>query len=669
MKVDTLRFLALVAALSLLCPAALAATGKKKPPAPRRASFAAVRDGYVRTFLTRFPVVATYLGADGLDAGLAPLNGRLRDTSPAALRAERAEWEGTRASLARLDRSKLSPAERVDAEVMDAQLAFLLRNLDRRVHERALDAILEEPLRGTEWLLQGMTQTGVSTFGTPAEWSQLEARVAAIPGYLDVALANVRRGAAGDAIPDRRMLRVSLDAATSTADYYDKTLPGKAADWAGDAEAKRRVASASSAAAKAFRKFHDGLLALYFLPPAEKTSAGAAPPVKLELATAYDRDRFAAGEAAYAWALKNNLRIGKTPRELHAYGKTRVAETLGEMSVLARRIAAAKDWTDASLPAVFAKLSEDIPKSDAEMLSWYADACQRLVEFARKTGMFAPPADYRLEVIFTPLPLRDTIDAAYYPAPPFKKTGVGQFYVTPTGDDPVKLRAHARAAIADLAAHEGFPGHDWYYKLMQSRGPDISPVRWLTPGGVEDSTSMWEDSMSSEGWALYCEQLVGEARPGFPDGFYTPEERLFQLQNQLLRDVRVVVDTGIHCGYMSFDDAVGYFARNVQFVKGPISTDPAVNPSEVERADVEMSRKALYRYSKWPTQAITYHLGKAAILELREETRRIEGVKFDERRFHEAFLTQGSIPPGYFGEIVLEEARSRTRGVAPAGTP
>ena len=53
---------------------------------------------------------------------------------------------------------------------------------------------------------------------------------------------------------------------------------------------------------------------------------------------------------------------------------------------------------------------------------------------------------------------------------------------------------------------------------------------------------MWEDALSSEGWALYSEQLIGEPREGFPEGFYTPEERLFQLQNQLLRDARVVVD-------------------------------------------------------------------------------------------------------------------------------
>jgi uncharacterized protein (DUF885 family) len=651
-KNETLKTFLLLGACALALAASASPPPRKKAQAARRESFASLRDRYVKAFLSRFPVVATYLGASGLDRTLEPLDGRLRDYRPEALRAERAEWETTRTALSRVDKAKLTLEERIDADVMEAQLAFLLSNLDRRLEERALDVVLEEPVRGTEWLLQGMTQTGAATYGTASEWESLRARVVAIPPYLEVALVNLRRGAAGDAIPDRHMIRVGEAAARTTVEYYEKALPEKVSGWTGDAETRRRVSAASAAAAKAFRDFRDGLVALYFAPPAEGSSA-------LTLKKTFDRDRFAMGEAAYSWALKNNLRVARTPRELHAYGKQRVAETLAAMTTLARSIAAKREWPDASLPGVFARLSEEVPKSDEEMLSWYRDATQRLVEYARKTGMFAPPADYKLDVVFTPPPLRDTLDAAYYPAPPFKKTGVGQFYVTPTGDDPAKLREHARAAIASLAAHEGFPGHDWYYKFMQFKGAAISPVRWLTPGGVEDSASMWEDSMSAEGWALYCEQLVGEARPGFPEGFYTPEERLFQLQNQLLRDARVVVDTGIHCGYMSFDDAVGYFARNVHFVKGPVSTDSAVNPSAAERADVEASQKAIYRYSKWPTQAITYHLGKAAILELREETRKIEGDAFDERRFHEAFLSQGSIPPGYFGPLVLDAARAR----------
>ena len=492
--------------------------------------------------------------------------------------------------------------------------------------------------------------------GTRSEWEAIAARAAAVPAYLKTALGNVRLGAAGDAIPDRRVIAASTEAAETTAAYFEKTLPARTAEAGASLDEARRAdfLAATAAAAAAFRDFRKGLVDLY-----DQADGKTLKPE-------FDRDRFAAGEAEYAWALKNNLAVSSTPRELNARGKASVAATLSQMTVLARRIALAHGWPDASLAAVAARLWDEIPKTDDEMLASYRDACRRLVAYGRQTGMFDLPADYRLDVVFTPLPLRDSIDAAYYPAPQFKKGGVGQFYVTPTGNDPAALREHARAAIASLAAHEGFPGHDWYYQFARGHAASIPVIRWLLPGGVEDSASMWEDSMSSEGWALYCEQLVGEPHEGFPNGFYTPEERLFQLQNQLLRDARVVVDTGLHCGFMTFDEAVTYLSRNVAFVLGPVSTDPNANPSAAERASVEAMRKEAFRYSEWPTQAVTYDLGKAEILALREECRRIEGPGFSEKRFHEDFLSEGQIPPGLFRERLLAKARART---APPDAP
>jgi len=611
--------------------------------AARAADFGNLRDQYVKTFLRRFPVVATYLGAEGLDPLLISVNGTLRDYSPSGLENERKEWVRFQRELSSFDRKALSVEDRIDVEVMAAQLAFMLHNLDRKQQQRAIDVYLEEPLRGVEWLLQGMTPRTKTTSGTHEEWEALVQRVQAVPAYLRVALANLQHGS-----PDRRMIQVSTKAAASTADYFEKALPEKVKSSvpAGEQAAFNQLRDASRASAAALRNFQKGLLELYF----QKDGSALKPE--------FDKDRYAIGAAEYQWALKNNLRVSHTPKELFEDGKKWVEETLAQMNALAQQLAAEKGWLDASLQNAFAALSEEVPKSDAEMLGWYRDAVQRLVAYARNTKMFDVADDYKVDVVFTPPPLRDTIDAAYYPAPPFKASGVGQFYVTPTGDDPAKLSHHARASIADLAAHEGFPGHDWQYQFLRSRAKSISPVRWLTPGGVEDSGSMWEDSMSSEGWALYAEQLVGEPRPDHPNGIYAPEERLYQLRAQLLRNARVVVDTAIHCGYLTFDAAVEYFARTVYFVKGPISTDPAVNTSLGERTSIESSRKAMYRYSKWPTQAITYQLGKAQILQLRDEIRKIQGSSFNERRFHEAFLSEGIIPPGYFKALLLEQARS-----------
>jgi uncharacterized protein (DUF885 family) len=149
----------------------------------------------------------------------------------------------------------------------------------------------------------------------------------------------------------------------------------------------------------------------------------------------------------------------------------------------------------AAVRAVFDELSKDYPTSDDEMNTWYHDAGVRLVDYARKTGIFDVPADYKLEVVQTPPPLESSVDgASYYPAPPFKNSGIGRFYVTPTHNDRAALQSNNRASLADLAAHEGFPGHDWHFKVMTTARDQISPVRWLTPGAVEDSSAMWEDS-------------------------------------------------------------------------------------------------------------------------------------------------------------------------------
>ena len=161
-------------------------------------------------------------------------------------------------------------------------------------------------------------------------------------------------------------------------------------------------------------------------------------------------------------------------------------------------------------------LSRDSPANDDELLRWYREATERAVGYGRDRGLFDVPTDYRLEIVPTPPVLRSTIDAAYYPAPPFKRNGVGRFYLTPTGNDPGQLKANNRASVADTAVHEGFPGHDWHFKYMTQHAAEIANIRWLTPGAVEDSAAMWEDSMATEGWALYSEELRAEPGSGAP---------------------------------------------------------------------------------------------------------------------------------------------------------
>ncbi|HEY0170800.1 MAG TPA: DUF885 domain-containing protein [Pyrinomonadaceae bacterium] len=626
------------------------------------AAFKTVHDKYVVEFLRRNPTVNTYVGGSGLDPTLREADGRLRDHSAAALAQEDGWLAESQKAFQAVDPAALSPARKIDRDVALAQIAFLLRqHQTRKYQERAVDTYVSEPFRAIDWQLQGMTQTGADKYGTPDEWRLVTQRVADVPRFLGVAQAQLEAGVrSGNTADHRMLLRDGVRTADANAKYFAEELPKVAGERLSAGEASDQMLSqlrqATQGASEAYRKFSEFVRTTFF-------DADSAAPDGLKPKQQFAADRYAFGEEEYNWAIRNNLRMDTTAARLFEEAWPIVEDTRRQMVELARQIGQKRGMTlpedgPQAVRAVFDELGKEYPKTDAEMVEWYREAGVRLVEYARKSGVFDVPADYKLDVVETPPPLRASIDgAAYYPAPPFKQSGVGRFYVTTSGkNDPAVLKENNRAATADLAAHEGFPGHDWHYKVMTQFRNDISGVRWLTPGAVEDSSSMWEDSMASEGWALYSEALMAEPQPGAPEGFYTPEERLYQLQGKLYRDLRVRVDTGIHTGRMTFDEAADLFSEVVDFRPGkcadPARTDP-------KRASCEAAWNAIFRYSKWPTQAITYRLGKDQIFALRAEASKLLGDKFSPKEFHLLFMRQGTIPAGYFREELLREIQKK----------
>jgi uncharacterized protein (DUF885 family) len=611
---------------------------------------------YAVEFLKRNPTTNTYLGGAGLDPSLAPVDGTLRDYSPSALDEEDRWLTSTSRELDAVDPSGLTDAVRIDRDVAIAQTRFMLRQHQvRHYQERALDTYVTEPFRAIDWQVQGLTHTGDETYGTDDEWALLIRRVRAIPRFLATAQTQLEAGVRSGRVPDRRMLdRDGLDSTEANARYFAETLPALGSRRISEGQNHETLVSdllaAGKEAAAAYRKFRT-FVADTFFEPGSRT-----------VKPAYAADRFAMGAEEYNWALQNNFHLDTTAERLFDESWPIVEATRRDMIDLARQIGQQKGWPlppdgPSAVRAVFDQLSKDYPKSDEEMVSWYRDAAFRLVQFARDTNLFDVPADYKLDVLETPPPLRASIDgAAYYPAPPFKTSGVGRFYVTPTGNDQAALQSNNRAALADLAAHEGFPGHDWYFKYLTQARDSVSPVRWLTPGAVEDSSAMWEDSLAAEGWGLYAEALMAEPQPNAPNGFYTPEERLYQLQGKLYRDLRVRIDTGLHTGRLSYDAAVTLFSEVVDFLPGACDAGSG-NLSETKRASCGSAERAIFRYSKWPTQAITYRLGKDQIYALREEASRELGATFSLKAFHLAFIRQGTIPPAYFKDVLLNELK------------
>jgi len=659
-------------ALVLVTMALAAVCARAQPPAAQPLPvrhvaddrFAVVEHEYVTYVLRQFPVVATYLGGAAFDPQLADVDGTLRDYSPEALRAEDTQLTQFRVRFAALAPASLSARRRIDRSVALAEISFLVHlHQVRRYQERSLDSYVDEPFRGVDWQIQRMTAPGAATYGTEAEWQAVIARVRAVPAYLATAQRQLAAGVAAHNTPDWRVLsEYGLQSTAANADYFSRTLPQLAASDVASAHRDallHDLQTAGGAAAAAYRQLREFVATTFF---EDEGSDSEAPTLKSD----YRADHFALGETEYDWALRNNLRLADTAAALFAASWPVVEATRTQMTALAQQIAATHHWAAGASGAdtvrqVLAQLSENAPQTDADMIEGYRSTGQRLVAYARRTGLFEVPAEYRLEVTVTPPPLRASIEgAAYYPAPPFKKTGVGRFYVTPTGDDVAELRQeHNYAAMADLAAHEGFPGHDWHYKVMTQYGAQISPIRWLTPGAVEDSSSMWQDSMAAEGWALYAEALPAEAAPGAPHGFYTPEERLYQLRGKLLRDLRVRIDTGIHTGRLSFEDAVTLFSQVVDFLPGSCQ-DAAALKLDAKQASCKTARAAVTRYARWPTQAITYRLGKEQILALRKRAQQVLGARFATRQFHLEFMKQGTIPAGYFADELLRVLRTTT---------
>ena len=132
----------------------------------------------------------------------------------------------------------------------------------------------------------------------------------------------------------------------------------------------------------------------------------------------------------------------------------------------------------------------------------------------------------------------------------------------------------------------------------------------------------------AEGWALYAERLAFEA------GLYDtdPLGNVGRLQMELLRASRMIVDTGIHWDGWSRNEAIEYMT-DLGFDNGRAS-------SEVDR------------YVVWPGQAPAYMVGMLEILRLRDEAAAELGEDFDLVGFHDALLSQGSVPVALLQDVV-----------------
>jgi uncharacterized protein (DUF885 family) len=306
------------------------------------------------------------------------------------------------------------------------------------------------------------------------------------------------------------------------------------------------------------------------------------------------------GAERYRYQIRRMTTTDLSPKEIHQIGLKQLAETEAEMLVLARKLG----FNDlASLNEHIKSDREFYATSGAQVLQLYTQYTRQMEKQLPK--LFGPLPQNKLEIIpMDPFRSKNAVPADYSAGAP---DGSRPGHINVNEWDPEhRLKLNVEA----IAYHEGVPGHHLQISIAQEL-KDLP--RFRQNGGY---------TAFVEGWALYSERLGKEI------GFYEdPYSDYGRLENEMWRDIRLVIDTGVHEKHWSREQMVEYFHRYTAM------DEPNVQ-SEVDR------------YIAWPGQALAYKLGQLEILRLREEARQKLGGKFDLRAFHDEVVGSGPLPLG-----------------------
>jgi len=240
-------------------------------------------------------------------------------------------------------------------------------------------------------------------------------------------------------------------------------------------------------------------------------------------------------------------------------------------------------------------------KSSDELLAAYTKTANAIKPELPKLFGRLPKSDFDIKVI--PAATAPTTTTAFYQPPSLDGARKGAFYV-----NLYKPETRPTWEVEALTAHESIPGHHLQIALQYE----------LT--GLPNFRRNAEYSAYVEGWALYSEKL------GYDLGLYKDDFSKFgQLNYDMWRAVRLVVDTGMHAFHWTRDQAVYYFKTNTG------------------RSDLDIQNE-IDRYISWPGQALSYKLGQLKIQALREEAEKALGERFDLRAFHDKLLGSGALP-------------------------
>jgi uncharacterized protein (DUF885 family) len=304
------------------------------------------------------------------------------------------------------------------------------------------------------------------------------------------------------------------------------------------------------------------------------------------------------GDAWYAFRVKESTTTNLSPEEIHQLGLAQVKE------IESRMIAVVNQLGYKDMNSFKAAVDAD-PKLHAHSREQILDLYRKYEDqmYARLPQMFGRLPKAKLEVMpVEEFREKEAPDAAYMDGTP-DGSRPGHIMVN-TGD-------FAKRTLLDLettAYHEGVPGHHMQISIAQEL-PELPLFRQH-----EEYTAY------TEGWALYSERLGKEV------GFYQdPYSYYGHLQDDMLRAIRLVVDTGFHYKHWTRQQVIDYFHAH----------------SSIDEVSVQSETD---RYMAWPAQALGYKIGQLEILKLRQYAKDQLGDKFDIRGFHDEVLSGGALP-------------------------
>ena len=613
-------------------------------------------DAFFAQYYASHPVNATFTGVHTHDA-------RLPDWSREQSTRETEDLEALRA---RLETGQLAASDDYhalsdDADELDTVLA--LANIRLRLLELSSEHFQNRnPALWTGEAIFGVVSLMIRDFAPAAErLPAIIARLNAVPGFL-----RMMRERMTLPVPERWRDRAVRECSAAV-DLFGNGLTGWIAEHFSESDELQTTSDFS------------------ILPGAARQACAAFADTEAWLRTLVvaDANSYAIGQKSFGEILKFGHFCDSTPRALLQrvendlqHERERLAQMLNSRYVDALDspecapgmafdapypdLARANDASDVQ-PAGVDTLSDPLrnwPRAQAEIATDRPTTSDYYQSFARRWQEIHD-AVVAHDVVLWPhwpiryVPIPTWAQAAapqlywlFYRSPaPFDEYSVYEYVVTPIdgtmlADEQAKrLAAWNHSAITlNHVVHHGGVGH--HVQNWNATHRSSSRVGTVAAVDCASRIGMFLGGSMAEGWACYATELVEEL------GLLTPLETISQQHTRVRQLARAVVDIRLHTCDWSFTECTQFYVQQTGM--------------SLDVANGETTKNSMF-----PGTALMYWLGTQGIIDLRQEMQTRRGQQFNQRAFHEALLSRGSIPVPLVAKLMLSQLDHAERSTQP----